>query len=304
MKKALWIAGLGFLLFQSPLLAQPGAGHLDPVFRSRPGGSTGRAFGSYGVPYVGMPVYDPLQGRFGYASYPVFWWLDPFYQSGYYTWLTGYPPPITAGNLFPTMPYMMPIVPNQPIYVNPPAQVKNIEKPPAIKNDKADGANEPRARDEFDKKESMAREIRLGNAAFASGAFSQALRHYEQASKENPLDGQPWFYQGQALFALGQYPKAVTAIQRGLKWHPQWPAAAFQPRALYGEKGKQFQQHLGQLAAAIEKSPNDDGLLFLLGYQLWFDGEKEKAQMVFRRAASFTADPSAMSGFLMPKEEK
>ncbi len=300
MKKTLWLAAICCLMLHSTVSAQPGAANLEPFYRSRSGSNVGGGYGYAGMPYVGMPIYDPYTSSFGYASYPVYWWLDPFYQSGYYTWLTGYPPPIIAGNWYPTVPFYIPMNMNRPIMVNP---KPNADKPAPPKLDKMDNPNDAKP-DAFDKKESMARALRLGNAEFMKGSYNQALRYYEQASRENPLDGQPWFYQGQALFALGQYHKAVTALHRGLKWQPQWPASAFQVRALYGENNKLFTQQLALLASAVDKNPNDDGLLFLLGYQLWFDGEKEKAALVLKRASSLMVDTSAIDGFLKAQPSK
>jgi tetratricopeptide (TPR) repeat protein len=144
----------------------------------------------------------------------------------------------------------------------------------------------------------MDAELRAGNADFASGDYQRALKRYEAAALHLPLDPLPLFHQGQAHLALGQYSRAVVVLQRGLKWKPDWARSEFQPRSLYGKRTAAYQRHLAQLAEQVEKHPNDPGLLFLLGYQLWFDGKRDQALPLLRRAAALTMETDHLTGFL------
>jgi Flp pilus assembly protein TadD len=58
---------------------------------------------------------------------------------------------------------------------------------------------------------------------------------------------------------------------------------------------------LAKLAEAVEQHPNDDSLLFLLGYQLWFDGKRDQAEVLFKRAATLTLDRTHIDRFLNVK---
>lgn len=288
------------------LLLQPGAANLNPAGGLRQAPAVvdyNPYFLWYGPsvpPYVTMPVINPDLGV-GYQSFPVFWWLDPFYLWNPYNLPYTWRPTIVPGSSLlmpPTGPWFGPpwlAVPSLPLNQQTnPADAAQGNPPPRVPPRAADRPT----KDAVEQAAKMQKELAAGNAAFAQGNYATALRHYEQASQAQPLEALPQFHQAQALFALGQYPKAIALCQRAMKWLPNWPSAAFAPRKLYGERGTQFDQHLSQLAQAVEKNPNDGGLLFLLGYQLWFDGQPEKARVLFRRAASLTVDTAAIDPFL------
>ena len=295
MKTHLLVLGLAATLAASSAAAQTGNRQNVPVNSGTQGVVVG------GVPFVNVPVYGP-QGL-GSQYVPVYWWLDPYYSvwypnniftpPGYYLPPPVIPDPSVLG--YGPGPFMPPVIGNGPAFnMQPqaPAGGNNAAK----KDDKPKKEEKPK--DNLDQQAQMHKELRAGNADFAAGQYAVALRHYEKASDLQPLDPQPLFHQAQAYFAQGLYPKAVVAVQRGLKWQPAWPQSAFQPRALYGERTSTFDQHLAQLAQAVEKNPNDDSLMFLMGYQLWFDGKKDKATVLFKRAASLTVASEAIDKFL------
>ena len=43
----------------------------------------------------------------------------------------------------------------------------------------------------------------------------------------------------------------------------------------------------------------NDSLLFLLGYELWFDGKRDDATVLLRRAASLALDTTIIDRFLV-----
>jgi Flp pilus assembly protein TadD len=67
---------------------------------------------------------------------------------------------------------------------------------------------------------------------------------------------------------------------------------------LYGAAVGEYAEHLERLRQTLRKHPDDPVLLFLLGYQLWFDGRKEEARPLFRRALPRAADRAAIERFL------
>jgi hypothetical protein len=156
----------------------------------------------------------------------------------------------------------------------------------------------PKPKDELEQKADMQRLIRAGNEAFAEGKYQQAARRYEQATDAAPQEPAAYFHLAQAHLALGSHAEAVLAIHRGLRLQPQWPLAAFQPRALYRDRVGDYQQHLARLADAVGKNLNDDSLLFLLGYQLWFEGRQDEATALFQRAATLALDTTFIDRFL------
>lgn len=292
------------LLLPTVALGQTGAANLNPMggLNQSPAITNGFPYGPF-VPYVNAATYGPFGP--GYQSVPMYWWLDPGYVWNPYN-IYGY-----AGVRTYTLPSYIP----SPLEVMPPTafappgyfnygMIQPQGAPPTASGPAAnpgkqeEKAKAARPKDNLDQQAVMHRELLAGNQALAAGQNTAALKRYEAAAQAQPLDAAPLFHQAQAHLALGQYGKAATAVQRGLKWRPDWPLADFSPRAIYGDRTSAFDQNLAQLAQAIERNPNDDSLLFLLGYELWFDGKKDQARTVFKRAASLASDRTAIDRFL------
>lgn len=245
------------------------------------------------VPVIPTPGFYPGVG-FGLTPVEVWWWLDP-YWNWYVPWMHGslwwYGIPIPLAVPYP-LPYVAPVSTPAPL-VRP--ELPRPEAPPA----EGKAPDRPQVpQDDLEARAKMEAELRAGTADFNLGDFARALKHYEAAHHHLPLDPLPLFHQGQAHLALGNYQRAIVVIQRGLKWKPDWANSEFRPRALYGHRTAAYDRHLGQLAELIEKNPNDPGLLFLLGYQLWFDGKQDQARPLLRRAAALAIDSDHLKSFL------
>ncbi|MER3417344.1 MAG: hypothetical protein C4297_14210 [Gemmataceae bacterium] len=161
-----------------------------------------------------------------------------------------------------------------------------------------------KAKDELEVKAEAQKLLRQGNDAFAAGQYALAAKRYEAARQKAPREALLHFHAAQAYFALDRPGDAVVAIQRGLQLHPQWPEAGFEPRALYRDRADEFARHLARLAERVQKNRNDDSLLFLLGYQLWFDGRREEAVTLFNRAAALNPDRTFVVPFLEAHQRK
>ena len=84
----------------------------------------------------------------------------------------------------------------------------------------------------------------------------------------------------------------------GLARAPDWPESGFRAVELYGDGVAEYAAHLLRLERTLERHPRDPVLLFLYGYQLWFDGRKDEAGEFFRRALVDTAAPAAVECFI------
>jgi hypothetical protein len=90
----------------------------------------------------------------------------------------------------------------------------------------------------------------------------------------------------------------VASIRDGMKLAPDWPTTAFRLKELYGDATARFDRQLADLWVAAEANLNEPGLAFLLGYQLWFTGDRRAATTLFRATAPRVKDPALIERFL------
>jgi hypothetical protein len=150
--------------------------------------------------------------------------------------------------------------------------------------------NEPAARPKprsstADQKTRAGKLIALGDASFGKQQYVAAVDRYRSAAQFAPDLAEPFFRQGHALVAAGQYENAVKAFRRGLKIRSDWTGSPFRLNQLYGDAQIAKTGHLENLAKAIETNPLDSHLLLALGMQLFFDGQRDRAAVFFTRVA-------------------
>lgn len=176
-------------------------------------------------------------------------------------------------------------------------RVPDPPKPPVV--DPARGAVRVEAT-EADPLREAARQVKLGRAAFAEGDYGRAAEHFERATAADPTDAVTYFLHGQAKFASGQYREATARIRDGLARDPKWPQSPFRANELYAGKAEPFAEHLRELKKAVADNPGMVTLEFLLGYQLWFSGERAEADKLFRAAEKRLPDPGPLALFKLP----
>lgn len=142
-----------------------------------------------------------------------------------------------------------------------------------------------------------ARLLALGRAAFEAGEYGRASEQFERASAVDAKLPAAHFQRGQAAFAAGRFADAVAAIRTGLELDPTWPASGFNAKEPYGANAAAFAAHLADLRKAVAAHPGEPTLEFLLGYQLWFVGEKPEARKWFDTAAKRLPAPGPVGLF-------
>jgi hypothetical protein len=199
------------------------------------------------------------------------------------------PAPAPAPLDLPGKDVSRPVPPVRPADLPPPEKVPPA--PPRPPKKEPPRPAEPR--------DESARLTNLGLAAFTAQAYGLAALRFRQAAAADPKGARAHFLLAQAQLALGKYPAAVESIHAGMRLHQNWPRAPFQPRLdLYGGIEPDFAEHLERLEGALKQAPKRPALLFLLAYQLWFDGRRDEAVPLFRQARALTADPSFIDQFL------
>jgi hypothetical protein len=150
---------------------------------------------------------------------------------------------------------------------------------------------------EADPKKEAARLVNLARESFAAGDYGRAGENFERAVTADPTDAMTYFLLAQAKFAAGQFAEAVTQIRKGLARDTKWPTKAFDPTKLYGERPERFVLHLFALKKALNENPTEATLEFLLGYELWFSGDKMEAEKLLRSAEKRLPAPGPIALF-------
>jgi hypothetical protein len=126
--------------------------------------------------------------------------------------------------------------------------------------------------------------LAVGSQYFAQGDYLQARDTFRRAVVAQPKNPNARFAYGQALFALGQYQSAAEAIRQGLALDQTWPGVEMDLRNAYGDPSE-FARQLGQLETYLAGHPDDATARFLLAYNLYFTGQKDRAREEFTKLA-------------------
>ena len=140
--------------------------------------------------------------------------------------------------------------------------------------------------------------IDYGDARFHRQEFSEAYQRYRKAAEAAPDLADAYFREGFAQSALGRYLPAVKSIRRGLALKTDWATSEFNLSHLYHGNRAAKELHFEQLATAADKQPESAELMFLLGVELFFDGQPVRAHTFLHRAADLGFDAELLRGFL------
>jgi len=184
-----------------------------------------------------------------------FWW--PWYDYYYPYWPSYYSP--YWYNYYPYEPYSYPYEP----YTYYPSE------PHSYSSGYGTGSQDPLA---------------LGSQYFAQGDYQQARDSFLKAMVAQPNNPKARFAYGQTLLALGQYQSAAEAIRQGLALDLTWPQVQMDLRSAYGDPSE-FARQLGKLETYLAAHPEDADARFLLAYNLYFSGQKDRAREEFSRLA-------------------
>ena len=145
------------------------------------------------------------------------------------------------------------------------------------------------------------RYIGFGDANFTKQKYLAAVERYRTAAEVAPDLAEPFFRQGFALVALGQFDSAMKAFRRGLRIRSDWTDSEFRLDQIYVADRLAKTTHLENLAQAVEANPFDSDLLIVLGMQLYFDGQQDRAGLFFTRAAQLGGNEDRLLNDFVPK---
>ncbi|MFH1748568.1 MAG: hypothetical protein ABIG44_16155 [Planctomycetota bacterium] len=127
------------------------------------------------------------------------------------------------------------------------------------------------------------------------GQYFEAVRRYDVAHRQNPLNPLPLIGKGNALLAAGEYLSAVVALVQGFERYPEMTEFAFDLQALMGG-GEIVDIRRADLMDRL-RSREDPQLRFLLGYLEYYSGNQESAMQNFEKAAANDPSGSIISRF-------
>jgi len=271
----------------------------------------------------------PLPIGYGYRayhfgpSYPL-GWCGPYYRPYYgYGWYGGWGgwyrpyfrpapvvlPPIVipAEEIFgaPAAMRMLgvglvgarPVVPLRPDLIAAQAEVAAAQPPQAVQPAKPAFVSNAAARAR------AAKFMELGDAQFAQGHYVAAYERYKSAVQAAPDLVEAYLRRGQALIAMRSYMLATETFKYAFKMHPDWAKTKFRLNVLYGDRQQDKEEHLDALAAAAEKQPTAN-MMFLVGAQLLYDDQAERAMKFFDRAKEIHEQAGAAQPLPLPLAEK
>jgi hypothetical protein len=218
-------------------------------------------------------------------------------------WGMGYPliwTPAYTPAFWPYDPAYFGFVPNER-FIPEPAPAARIGD-----RNREDPAAEPSARRRIrtsnaEQKAKAGRFLGFGDGNFGKQKYLPAVERYKTAAQMAPDLAEPYFRQGYALVALGQYENAAKTFRRGLKIRSDWTDSPFRLDQIYGGARLAKTQHLENLAKAVEANPLDVNLLLTLGMQLFFDGQRDRASVFFARAAQLGGNEDRLLNDFLPR---
>ncbi len=235
-----------------------------------------------GYPYYAAPGYTPYGYYGGYGDY------SPYYP--------GYLPPVFAPAGAAYGPGAMQQFMGADNSSPPPARSASPFRRDRVTND------DPSSPGRSTNSAAMAlgrKYIGYGDENFLNQRYSEANQRYRKATLAAPALAEGYFRAGFATVALGRYEAAAQIFKRGLNVDPNWPQSPFRINDLYGANQSEKAAHLESLAKAATEDPTNGDLLFLVGVELYFDGQKDRARTFFERADQLVhGNNTHLRGFL------
>jgi tetratricopeptide (TPR) repeat protein len=121
-----------------------------------------------------------------------------------------------------------------------------------------------------------------GLTAFREGRYREAVDAFRLACETNQGDPAAQLYAGHALFAIGRYRDGVRHLRRALELQPKIVFLTYDMRDDYRDR-VEFDRQFAALESALRISPRDEDRLFMLGYVLYYGGQRDRAYAAFAR---------------------
>ncbi|MBI1903572.1 MAG: tetratricopeptide repeat protein [Planctomycetia bacterium] len=255
----------------------------------RPGGSVRQHFDNHHDGHHHHHNHVIIGGSFslGYPGYYGYWpyygyrqplYLDDFGYYGYGYYRPG-PLFVPADEIFGLKPVLRMM------------GVDQFRRPAAIPNVVRVEIDDPKPKVRVANAQAVERAekfVEFGDAHFAKQAFRSALERYKQAIAAAPDMVAAQMRYAQALVAVRQYEQGLKAFRRAMDIGPAAEWGRFRLAEIYKDNVAAKAVHLDGLAAALAEKPDNADLTLLLGLQLHFDGQADRAKPFLERYAKLS----------------
>ena len=127
--------------------------------------------------------------------------------------------------------------------------------------------------------------LAAGDLLFREQQFHSALQRYKLAAQTAPDMAEAYWRQGHALIATANFELASGAFKRAVALDGDVSRGGFKLDELYGAAAMAKAAHMESLAGwALARTTSSDSY-FLMGVQLHYDGQADRAARYFGRAA-------------------
>ncbi|HEY2838716.1 MAG TPA: hypothetical protein VGJ26_06195 [Pirellulales bacterium] len=134
----------------------------------------------------------------------------------------------------------------------------------------------------------------LARQSIHEADYQAALLNLEPVLKVSPANGEAWMAESQALFGLGRYPEAATALHFSMRNLPReaWgePVRNF---SRYFRSSEEYTARLRALEAYVRANPAEAAGRYLLGYHYGYLGHATEAKRELEIAIKLVAAANA-----------
>ncbi len=137
--------------------------------------------------------------------------------------------------------------------------------------------------------------MKKGDDAFREDKFHSAFRYFKMANNIAGRDPESLLSLAHSSFAvsMGSYARVSYYLRRALEYFPELPLVNLQPRDFYGNPAT-YADHLFRLENHLRDYPRNPEGLLLLAYFRWFEGRRQEAAELLRRARAVSQDPALL----------
>jgi hypothetical protein len=134
--------------------------------------------------------------------------------------------------------------------------------------------------------------VAQGDMLFREQKYQQAVDRYKSAAEMAPNSAEAYWHKGHAYAATNRYELAASCFRRALTLNPDIDRGGFSLDKLYDDTRMAKEAHLEAIAGYCLEHPDTADAYFVLGVFLHYNGEADRAEKFFARAAEL-AGPDA-----------